>query len=193
MMQFKAEMQNGTIGKPMLLQCNFGFISPFDPQRRVYSPELGGGSLPDIGVYTLFVALYLFGVPTEIKVTSVPAPTGTDWTTSILFKHKGKEISMLVSSFEMNLISEACLYGDGGYLKLHHMFHIPTRLSVRKNGGEETDIATPSAGNGYNYEAAEVMRCLDNGLLESPGMPLDFSVELIQVLDRVYELARESY
>jgi predicted dehydrogenase len=193
MMQFKAEAANGTIGKSLLLQCDFGFISPFDPHKRVYDPALGGGSLPDIGIYPIFTAMYLFGKPTEIKVTSVPAPTGTDWTTSILFKHPGKEISMLVSSFESNLSNEARLYGDGGYLKLHSMFHIPTRLSVNRNEGRELEIPVPSAGNGYNYEAAEVMDCLDKGLLESPGMPLQFSIDLMHVLDTVIQLATESY
>jgi predicted dehydrogenase len=193
MMQFKDEMLNGTVGRPHLLQCNFGFISPYDPQRRVYNPELGGGSIPDIGVYPLFVAMYLFGAPTDIKVISVPAPTGTDWTTSVLLQHAGKEISMLISSFEMDLVSEACLYGSDGYLKLHSMFHTPTRLSMRKNKGEETPIPISSVGNGYNYEAAEVMRCLDEGLIESPGMPLGFSIEMMQALDTIYRLARESY
>ncbi|MDR0681439.1 MAG: Gfo/Idh/MocA family oxidoreductase [Dysgonamonadaceae bacterium] len=75
MIRFKTEIENETIGNPLLLQCNFGFISPFDPQKRVYDPVLGGGSVPDIGIYPIFVALYLFGNPTEIKVTSVPAPT----------------------------------------------------------------------------------------------------------------------
>ena len=193
MMQLKAEMQNGSIGKPLLLQCNFGFILPFDPHHRVYDTALGGGSIPDIGIYPLFVAMYLFGAPVDIKVMSVPAPTGTDWTTSILLKHKGKEISMLTSSFEMNLNNEACLYGDGGYLKLHRMFHIPTRLSVNRNGNHETDIPIHSVGNGYNYEAAEVMKCLDQGLLESPDMPLQFSIELMQALDTICRLAEENY
>jgi predicted dehydrogenase len=193
MMQFKAEMQQGTIGQPLLLQCDFGFIAPFDPERRIYKPELGGGSVPDIGIYPLFTALYLFGVPVEIQVTSVPAPTGTDWTTSILLKHPGKEISLLVSSFEMNLSNEARLYGAGGYLKLHRMFHMPTRLSVKLNEGEETEIPIHSTGNGYNYEAAEVMACLDQGLTESPNLPLQFSIELMQVLDTVCRLAETSY
>ncbi|MDR0865872.1 MAG: Gfo/Idh/MocA family oxidoreductase [Candidatus Symbiothrix sp.] len=193
MLQFKAEADNGTIGKPILLQCNFGFISPFDPHNRVYDPALGGGSIPDIGIYPIFVALYLFGYPTDIKVTSVPAPTGTDWTTSILFKHKGKEISMLTSSFEMVLDNEARLYGEGGYLKLHGMFHIPTKLSVNRNEGRELEIPVQTAGNGYNYEAAEVMACLDKGLLESPGMPLQFSIDLMRALDEVSKKAEESF
>jgi predicted dehydrogenase len=187
MIQFKEQAVNGAIKQPLLLQCNFGFISPFDPFKRVYDPELGGGSIPDIGIYPIFTALYLFGKPESIQVTSVPAPTGTDWTTSIIFKHIHKEISMLTSSFELVLDNEARLYGEGGYLKLHSMFHIPTQLSICKNDGQETEIPVDLVGNGYNYEAAEVMDCLDKGLIESPGMSHAFSIDLIKVIDEVTE------
>jgi predicted dehydrogenase len=193
MLQFKEQMENGAIGKPRLLQCNFGFISPFDPNKRIYNPALGGGSIPDIGIYPIFTAMYLFGYPVEIKVMSVAAPTGTDYTTSILFKHERKEISMLTSSFEMNLDNEARLYGDDGYLKLHTMFHMPTKLSINRNNGKEEEIPVRLIGNGYNYEAAEVMDCLDKGLIESPGMSFSFSLDLIKVLDEVSRKASENY
>ncbi|MDR1437007.1 MAG: Gfo/Idh/MocA family oxidoreductase [Candidatus Symbiothrix sp.] len=192
MIRFKEQMEAGMIGKPLLLQCNFGFISPFDPCKRIYDPALGGGSVPDIGIYPVFTAMYLFGYPEEIKVTSVPAPTGTDWTTSILFKHKGKEISMLTSSFETNLDNEARLYGDKGYLKLHTMFHMLTRLSINRNNGYEEEIPAHSTGNGYNYEAAEVMACLDEGRTESDGMSLSFSLDLMRVLDEITLKARNN-
>ena len=193
MIQFKEQVENGAINRPLLLQCNFGFIAPFDPYRRIYDPELGGGSIPDIGIYPVFTAMYLFGKPENIEVMSVPAPTGTDWTTSVLFKHKKKEISMLTSSFEMILDNEARVYGESGYLKLHSMFHMPARLSFRTNDGHETEIPLNHIGNGYNYEAAEVMDCLDKGLIESPSLPHAFSIELMEVLDEVGRKAQESY
>jgi len=193
MIQFKAQIENGAIGRPMLLQCDFGFISPFDPYNRIYDPCLGGGSIPDIGIYPIFTAMYLFGKPESIEVMSVPAPTATDWTSSILFKHKKKEISMLTSSFEMILDNEARVYGEGGYLKLHNMFHMPTRLTLRTNDGQETDIPLNFTGNGYNYEAAEVMDCLDKGWIESPCLPHDFSIQLMEVLDEVGKKAQQSF
>lgn len=192
-MEFKKQMENGTIGKPFLLQCDFGFILPFDPNNRVYDPELGGGSIPDIGIYPIFVGMYLFGRPVHIQVASIPAPTGTDWTTSILFKHKNREISMLTSSFEMRLQNDARVYGEEGCLKLHEMFNRPTKLSLIRNNGQEDEIPTGQFGNGYNYEAAEVMRCLDEGLLESPGMSHSFSIELMEVLEEVSQKAEESF
>jgi len=193
MIQFKENVEKGAIKRPLLLQCNFGFISPFDPNNRIYNPELGGGSVPDIGIYPVFVAMYLFGKPESIEVVSAPAPTGTDWTTSVLFNHRNKEISMLTSSFQMILDNEARVYGEGGYLKLHSMFHIPTRLTLRTNDGRESEIPLDHTGNGYNYQAAEVMDCIDKGLIESPLLPHSFSLDLIQVLDEISKKAYEQF
>jgi len=39
-------------------------------------------------------------------------------------------------------------------------------------------------GNGYNYEAVEAQRCLRSGLLESPDMTLDESIEIMEAIDR---------
>jgi predicted dehydrogenase len=43
----------------------------------------------------------------------------------------------------------------------------------------------PLAGNGYGYEAAEVVRCLRAGLTESPLMPLDESLAVMATVDRL--------
>jgi len=43
----------------------------------------------------------------------------------------------------------------------------------------------PFEGNGYNYEAAEVMNCLREGKTESDGMPLDETLDIMRTLDRI--------
>jgi predicted dehydrogenase len=43
----------------------------------------------------------------------------------------------------------------------------------------------PLVGNGYNYEAAEVVRCLQNGELESKVMPLDETLKIMAAMDRI--------
>ena len=50
-------------------------------------------------------------------------------------------------------------------------------------GEEEVEFETQ--GNGYNYEAEEVARCLAEGLLQSPVMPLDETVALMRILDEI--------
>ena len=190
---FKQQMREGSIGKPLLLEVDFGFKANYHPQSRLFDPELGGGSIPDIGIYPLFLALYLFGKPESVQVTSVAAPTGTDMTTSVLLKHAGGEISVLTSSLAMRLDSEAKLFGENGSLHLCRMFHIPTKLMIRKGEEEEQEIPVHSVGNGYNYEAKEVMERLNRGETESKDMPLSFSLDLIRLLDEVGEKARLSF
>ncbi len=46
-------------------------------------------------------------------------------------------------------------------------------------------LAEPFRGNGLNYEAAEVMRCIRAGETESGLMPLAESIEILQTLDNV--------
>ena len=47
------------------------------------------------------------------------------------------------------------------------------------------DLVAPVEGNGYHYQAAEVVRCLRDGRTESPRMPLDETIAVLEVLDAV--------
>lgn len=46
-------------------------------------------------------------------------------------------------------------------------------------------IVEPLKGNGYNYEAVEVMKCLHNGQLESEIMPLDETLKIMKTIDQI--------
>jgi predicted dehydrogenase len=45
------------------------------------------------------------------------------------------------------------------------------------------EVFEPVEGNGYQHEAAEVGRCLRAGALESPRMPLDETIAVLETLD----------
>jgi hypothetical protein len=47
------------------------------------------------------------------------------------------------------------------------------------------EIRRSDPGHGWHHEAAEVGRCLRAGLLESPTMPLDESVAIMETLDEI--------
>ncbi|MDR2684477.1 MAG: Gfo/Idh/MocA family oxidoreductase [Prevotellaceae bacterium] len=190
MIEFKHQVESGILGKARQLNCSLGFYKEFDPNHRVYALELGGGSLPDIGIYPIFLALYLFGKPEKIHAVSVPAPTGADWTTVVIFCHKNQKISCLSSSFEVCYDNNAKVFGEKGALILERPFHTPTTVAFRNNYGKCTKIPVQNIGNGYNYEAAEVMRCLDACLIESKEMPHRFSLDLMETIDKVYLAAK---
>jgi predicted dehydrogenase len=191
-LKVKKEIEAGRIGTPKVLQAEFGFKAEYNENSRLFNPSLGGGSVFDIGIYPLFLSLYLFGYPTEIKAISIPAPTGTDMTTSMLLKHKNGEISNLTSSFALRMETDARIYGEKGYLKLHRMFHMPTKLVCKIGDEDETELPIHWVGNGYNYEALEVMKCLDEGRTESRELPFSFSEDLISLIDKVNDLIKNN-
>ena len=59
------------------------------------------------------------------------------------------------------------------------------KVSRSKPRDREERIELPLAGNGYNYEAQEVARCLGEGLTESAVMSLDETVALMRILDEI--------
>ena len=58
----------------------------------------------------------------------------------------------------------------------------PVLESIRR---DITTYAHHGHGHGYEYEAAEVVRCLGDGLLESPTMPMDETLAILNATDRL--------
>ncbi|HOH37220.1 MAG TPA: Gfo/Idh/MocA family oxidoreductase [Spirochaetota bacterium] len=180
----KELIESEKLGKAHVVQADFGFISEYNPEGRLFNPSLGGGSLLDIGIYPVFLSLFLFGYPDNISVLSVKAPSGTDNTNGILFSYNDGKVSSLMSSFAVNLDTEARIYCDKGKITLNRMFHCPTSVTISE-GNSIQKLPIEFSGNGYNYEADEVMRCLDLGLTESPYWNLNSSIELMKLLDEI--------
>jgi len=58
-------------------------------------------------------------------------------------------------------------------------------LKVAMNGKKDQEYSLLPEGMGYQFEAMEVMRCLDNGKTESDIVPHSFSLILMNTLDRI--------
>ena len=64
----KEFIDDGAIGQVRHLFADFGFQKPYDPKGRLYDPSLAGGSILDVGVYPLFLALFILGRPFIARV-----------------------------------------------------------------------------------------------------------------------------
>ena len=85
---------------------------------------------------------------------------------------------------------EAALYGREGTIYLHPRWHHTQRITVSKYEGKgqtKRDLEMPYEGWGYGLEAAHVMQCLDNEILESDQAPLNLTLDLMETLDNIRE------
>ncbi len=192
----KKMIEEGRIGKLMSMQVNFGF-KPADPvPQRLFDPKLGGGTLLDIGIYNVFFVHAFMGIPDEIQAIMKPAPSGVDEQLAVQFRYNDGRVAQLLSSFSSNLGTEADIAGDAGRIRLHNRFYEPsTSISYFPDRYDSLQsIPFPKEqGWGYQYQVRHVHDCLRKGLTESPVMTLDYSLELMTLMDRIRGIAGIRY
>ena len=175
----------GAIGDVRLVQADFGFRAGINPEGRLFNLALGGGALLDVGIYVISMASMILGPrPSRVASTTQIGETGVDEQSAFLLQYPGGELAVLSCAVRTGTAVEARVFGTEGSILLHGPFFKCGALTV-KRGGEEEHIDLPLEGNGYNYEAAEVGRCLRAGLKESDVMPLDETLVLMELMDSI--------
>jgi len=175
-------IETGRIGEVRLLQADFGFRGAFEPEGRLYNPALGGGALLDVGVYPVSLASYLLGTPRAVSSRAHLGETGVDEQNAVILSYENGALALLASAIRTDTPQEAHILGTAGSVRLPAPWWQPTRMVVTDAAGEE-EFSSPLPHNGYPYEAAEVRRCLEAGLLESPVMPLGETLAVMGTLD----------
>lgn len=178
-------LKSGVAGKMIHLRAYFSFNPPFDPVDRKFNVSLGGGSLLDIGIYPVIDALTFTGVPEEVKAFAAFGPTGSEESVSALFKYNDGLMATIYSSFKTNVGIGCEILCEKGNITLSRGRDMNQRVILELHGMEKETLVFSPPAMGYHWEAGEAMRCLDEGLTESPVVPLSFSRDLIKTLDRI--------
>ena len=179
---------NGVLGDINSMLINFGFIPQPPVPPRLFDPALGGGSLLDIGIYNVFMALSFLGRPDIIEASMTASPEGVDIQCAMLFKYNCGAMAQLFSSLSSNLPTEADICGSKSRIRLTSRFYAPSATIEFFQGREDSKQLIPfhkEAGSGYQYEARHVADCLREGLTESPVMSHADSILLMETLDRI--------
>jgi len=179
----RRRLSEGVIGELRMLTADFGFRAGRTEAPRLFGPEFGGGALLDVGVYPVSLASLLFGTPTSILGTANLGPTGVDEEAAILLGHERGQLALLHTAVRLETVQEAILTGTHGRIRIHAPWWCPGALTISREDQPDERMEFPIPGNGYEYEAQEVMNCLRAGRLESPLMPLDESLAIMRTLD----------
>jgi predicted dehydrogenase len=181
-----AEILNSDVlGKIVHLHGYFSFIPPYDPGDRKFNLSLGGSSLLDIGIYPVIDALTFLGVPENIKAAAVQGGTGSEEAISAILSYSEGKTATIYSSFR----TQTVIVCENGNLNLLRGRDMNQRTVLSLHGREDQEFIFRPDAMGYHWEAEEVMRCLDEGRTESSVVPLSFSLDLMQTLDRIREAA----
>lgn len=176
--------EGGTLGDLRYINADFAFYALDRPmESRLFNLDLAGGSILDIGIYPVFLAYLLLGIPKEIKAISNFNDIGTEIQTSIIFQYEDAQ-AILSSSLANESRMSAEISGTKGSITLKPRFHETQGYSI-KTSEQNKSIELPTIGKGYTYEILEVNSCLRENKLESSLWSHQNSLELISLLDAI--------
>jgi predicted dehydrogenase len=178
-------LAEGALGDIVSVTADHGQWFVKDPDFRLFAPELGGGALLDLGVYPVSFASMVLGKPDRIVSLIEPAFTGVDGQTSMLFGYASGAQAVLTCTSSAKSPTRAAIVGTDARIEIEGDFYAPTSFTLISRTGERTYFDSQPEGRGLWHQAEAVARCLREGLLESPLMPLDESVSIMQTMDAV--------
>ncbi len=185
MQWLKPALDNGFLGHLGMFSGSFGYAMEFDPQSRVYNPDLGGGALLDVGIYPLSTSVWLMGAPEETKALATLGKTSVDERTGIVMKTRDGKISTLYTAVVNRTPWDFTVMGENGIMTVHGPWWHQDTLTYYPKTGEPEEKKFSFDGRGYGYMAQHVMTCLCEGKIESPVIPHDETLSIMKIMDRI--------
>ena len=183
-------LARGLLGDIVTVTADHGQWFAEDPEFRLFAPRLGGGALLDLGVYPVSFASMVLGTPSLIVSVSDPAFTGVDAQTSMLFAYDSGAHAVLTCTLRAKSATRASIVGTEARIEIDGDFYAPSRVTLVPRNGEATSVASVHEGRGLRHQADEVARRIAAGDMESPLMPLDETISIMETMDTVQAQAR---
>lgn len=176
-------LAEGAIGAVVTLTAHHGQWLDLAPEHRLKNPDLAGGALLDLGVYPISFAHDILGAPEAITAVGHTAETGVDATEAIVLTYPGA-LAALTATMLAGTRNDAVISGTTGRIEIAPTFYAPTTVTVHPKDGEPRTI-TPEVGRGFEYQAAEVARCVRAGQIQSEVLPWAQTLDVMRTMDEV--------
>lgn len=178
-------VREGAVGPVRTATIDITTIRPTDPEDRLFKRELAGGTLLDLGIYPIAFTFDLFGPPDRVQTSAQIGSTGVDEQCAAIFTYENGLQVTWQASFRADAGRSLTLAGPEGRLHNSRNWWKGTPFQHIPRDGEPVAIGDPVDGHGYQFEIAHVCNCLRDGRTESPVMPLDESVAIMEVMDEI--------
>jgi predicted dehydrogenase len=174
---------SGRIGEVTGVRADLSKRFLYDPAHRLFDLSAGGGALLDLGVYPVHLVWMVLGRPETVTAVGRLSPTGSDLVAALQLSYPDGQVAQVHTSAAGYSPDTGLILGTDGWIRLDRRMHHPSALTIWTEEGVETVPAT-EYGSGYGPQVAEVERCLRAGLTESPHIPLDETIGILELLDQ---------
>lgn len=175
-------LAEGIIGEVQTLTANLSYT--ISGKERIIRPELAGGALLDVGVYTLNFALMHFGnrIVRKQSVAQL-TETGVDGQNAIMLFYEDGRFAVLNSGIYGMSDRQGIFYGSKGWMVVNNINN-PLEVKIYNEKRELCrTVSMPEQINGYEYEILETIDCIRNGKRECPSMRHEDTLEVMELMD----------
>lgn len=194
--QLKQLLTEGIIGDIQYIQSDIGFAfqNRDTPKSRMLKPELAGGALLDLGIYSISLSqFFLEEHPSSIHALGQLTEEQVDEHCLVNMCYPSGRYAQFTCSMLSQASNGMTIVGSEGYVRLPACFWDGVQPLIYKNNTLVKSIDIPHPINGFEYEIEETMRCVAAGKPCSDLMSHQDSISVLSLMDEVRRQIGVSY
>ena len=168
--------------------CYCQYSSRYDKFREgitlnAFNPELSNGALHDIGVYTVYPMVVLFGRPQTVKAAGFKLSSCVDGEGSAVFSYPTMDAAVIYSKIaDSSLPTE--IQGEDGNITFDRI-NIISEVNLHFRDGKTELLSHPTTHNEYYYEIKEFIDIIQSGKQESSVNSWENSLITMEIMDEI--------
>jgi predicted dehydrogenase/aryl-alcohol dehydrogenase-like predicted oxidoreductase len=194
-------VRDGTIGAVRMIKSSFGFdMGAVKPEHRLFSNELAGGGILDVGGYPVSMARLIAGAadgrpflePQQVLGTGQLGETGVDeWASALLKFPNGivAEVSCSIRAKQDNVLR---IIGAKGRIDVADFWFASGhtggigKIDIIRNDGNRESVEIDEKGWLYSFEVDAAGEAIRSGRQQfaAPGMTWADSIGNLRVMDQ---------
>lgn len=181
----KKWIEDGKIGDINALHIEFAFPAPNPGPKRLFDPNLAGGSLLDIGIYPITLCRFLMGkFSNDWQVSHLNHTSGVDSALAIQMKYPGCLVQ-LSCSFLYRGQNLAHIYGNKGSISIPVFWKAREAFLLGIEGETLEHYADERVYHGFYYEMQHANDFILAGKTESDRVSLEWSASILTFMDEI--------
>ncbi|MEM6334369.1 MAG: aldo/keto reductase [Planctomycetota bacterium] len=191
------------IGNVQIIRAHFGFNAGFNPEGRLFNPDLAGGGIMDVGCYTVALARLLaaaampdhpahFADPATLKGVAIKTSTGVDQAAAAVLTFDNGPIAELSTGVHTPGNVGLTIIGDAGHIVVPDPWvndrkQGPTAtIEVHRQGKDPETITIEEPMTAFALEVNAAAKDMLDGRTEAstPGFTHADSLSQAETLDR---------
>ena len=170
----------GELGTVSMAQCSHSFPGSYN--GWMFDETAGGGPLLSSGIYALQLMAWLFGEITEISGTASKLESGVEWQYILTGTTRSGVLFSTKNSTRAVLDNTCRIFGETGYVELPQYWK--ARKAIFHIDGKTETLEFPCEHE-LVYEVRHIARCLEEGLLTSPVVTEELSLQGIRAIETI--------